>query len=134
MECLQISTGKRLDAFHRKCLGAILHITWQDKVTNEEVMKRTGAQEVQTIMKVRRMRYLGHVMRMDPQRLTHTVLEWNPIGGKRKRGRPKLTWTKTIDTDIASMGYNKEQARQAAQDRQMWRSLVARYADQHGRI
>ena len=76
------STGKRLDAFHRKCLRSILRITWRDKVTNEVVMKRTGAQEVQTIMKVRRMRYLGHVMRMDPQRLTHTVSEWNPIGGK----------------------------------------------------
>ena len=32
----------RLDVFHRRCLRAILGISWRDHVTNEEVMRRAG--------------------------------------------------------------------------------------------
>ena len=41
----------RLDVFHRRCLHAILGISWRDHVTNEEVMRRTGMERLQDIVK-----------------------------------------------------------------------------------
>ena len=37
----------RLDVFHRRCLRAILGISWCDHVTNEEVMRRAGMERLQ---------------------------------------------------------------------------------------
>ena len=34
--------GKMLDVFQQKCLRRILKISWQDHVTNEEVLRRAG--------------------------------------------------------------------------------------------
>ena len=47
----------RLDVFHRRCLRAILGISWSDHVTNEEVMRRAGM-----------------------------AMYWMPEDGRRKRG------------------------------------------------
>ena len=38
----------RLDVFHRRCLHAILGISWSDHVTNEEVVRRAGMERLQT--------------------------------------------------------------------------------------
>jgi len=43
----------------------ILGITWRDKVTNKEVRKRTGQIHLEKVIRERRMRWLGHVARMD---------------------------------------------------------------------
>ena len=40
----------RLDVFHRRCLRAILGISWRDHVTNEEVMRRAGTERLQDIV------------------------------------------------------------------------------------
>ena len=37
-----VMIAHRLDVFHRRCLRAILSISWRDHVTNEEVMRRAG--------------------------------------------------------------------------------------------
>ena len=45
----------RLDVFHRRCLRAILSISWRDHVTNEEVMRRADMERLQYIVTIRRM-------------------------------------------------------------------------------
>jgi len=39
---LTVTLSKKLEAAHHRWLRGILGITWRDKVTNEEVQKRTG--------------------------------------------------------------------------------------------
>jgi hypothetical protein len=39
-------------------------------------------------VKSRRMAWLGHVMRMEGERIPKRVLEWKPMG-RRNRGRPR---------------------------------------------
>ncbi len=33
---------KKIDTFHMRCLRRILKIRWQQKITNEEVLRRAG--------------------------------------------------------------------------------------------
>jgi hypothetical protein len=42
-------------------------------------------------IKTKQLQWYGHVQRMEEGRLPKEVLEWRP-SGRRKRGRPKLTW------------------------------------------
>ena len=94
----------RLDVFHRRCLRAILGISWRDHVTNEDVMRRTGTERLQDIVKKRRLKMAGHVLRLPQERPAHTAMHWVPEDGRRKRGRPKKTWRSTFKEDLEEMG------------------------------
>ena len=64
----------------------------------------------------------------NPSRSFHyeikTALHWTPEG-KRKRGRPKITWRRTVEKEIKEMGKTWGSIKLMAKDRQMWRELVA---------
>jgi hypothetical protein len=47
-------------------------------------------------IKIRRMAWLGHVMRMDEKRTPKRILEGKPIG-RRIRGRPRKRWIEDIE-------------------------------------
>jgi hypothetical protein len=41
----------KLEAFHMSCLRRILHIKWMDKVSNVEILARTGLMRMETIIR-----------------------------------------------------------------------------------
>ena len=47
---------KRLNSFHLRSLRRILGITWQDKVTNTEVLTRASLPTMYTLLRQRRLR------------------------------------------------------------------------------
>ena len=47
---------KKLNSFHFRCLHRILHISWQHKVTNSEVLERPGINIVFALLSERRLR------------------------------------------------------------------------------
>ena len=49
----------------------------------------------------RRWRWIGHVMRREQDNITRTALHWIPEG-KRKRGRPRNTWRRTVESELRS--------------------------------
>ena len=59
---------KKINTFHLRCLRRILRISWQQKITNEEVLKRTGLTTMYFTLSQRRLRWLGHVLRMGAER------------------------------------------------------------------
>ena len=46
-------------------------------------------------IKIKQLQLCGHVQRMEEGRLPKEVMKWRPPG-RRKRGRPKLTWVEGI--------------------------------------
>ena len=46
-------------------------------------------------IKTKQLQWYGHVQRMEDGRLPKRVMKWRPPG-RRKRGRPKLTWAEGI--------------------------------------
>ncbi|KAK4322823.1 hypothetical protein Pmani_006488 [Petrolisthes manimaculis] len=67
---------KRLNFFHLRCFRKILSIKWQDKITNVQVLRRAGLPTVFEMLKERRLRWLGHVYRMDDDRLPEEDIVW----------------------------------------------------------
>ena len=125
---------KKLDAFHTRCLRKILGITFKDRITNEEIFRRTNQKTISEIISERRLRWLGHVWRMDPDRTAKKILNWIPPGGQRSRGRPRLSWKSNVEKDLEATGTSWWQAEEEAQNRAGWRRRTARCATmRHGR-
>jgi hypothetical protein len=68
------------------------------------------------IIKSRRMRWVGHVVRMGEKRNAYRILVGNP-GGKRPLGRPRRTWVDNIKMDLREIGWDGMDLIDLAQDR-----------------
>ncbi|XP_071479893.1 uncharacterized protein, partial [Diadema antillarum] len=81
---------KRLNTFHLRCLRRLLHIKWQDRVTNAEVLQRAGILSMFSLLSQRRLKWLGHVRRMEPGRIPKDMLYGELSEGFRPMRRPHL--------------------------------------------
>ena len=61
----------------------------------------------------------GHVQRMEEGRLPKEVMKWSPPG-RRKRGRPKLTWAEGIRGLMGEKGLMEEDWN----DRDKWKKKI----------
>ena len=115
---------KRLRCFESGCLRKLLNIRWFDRVSEEELRRRTGQRSIVEELKKSRWRWYGHVLRMPDQRIPKQAMHWRPAG-RRRVGRPKDTWQRTIERERRERGLNLEDVEARAQDRDEWRKLVA---------
>ena len=114
----------KLDSLQHKCLRKILKIPWPMKVTNKEVRERTRSERISTQIKTRRWRWIGHVLRMKPGSLPRTAQTWAPEG-KRKRGRPREAWRRTVERERCEMGFKTwTEAARIAIDRRRWKDKI----------
>jgi hypothetical protein len=58
-------------------------------------------------IKTKQLQWYRHVQRMEEGRLPKEVLEWRP-SGRRKQGRPKLTWAEGIRGMMGEKGLMEE--------------------------
>jgi len=86
------SIRNTLDVFHRRCIRKILGLSWQDSVTNEELMRRSGMQALYEIVQTRRLR-LADV------RFASVAMTWIPESGRRTSGRLQMTWRTSFKED-----------------------------------
>ena len=116
----------KVDTFVHKCLRRILHIFWPMRVTNEEVRRRANIELTSDVIRTRRWRWIGHILRSSPGSNQRTALTWTPADGRRRRGKPKETWRRTVERERARLGFNTwGAAGAAAHDRAGWRSLIS---------
>jgi hypothetical protein len=79
---------RRLHTSINKCLRQIINIKWTDKITNEELWRITKQKTIEIQIKRRKWNWIGHTLRKEAGAIQKTVLDWNPLG-YRRRGRPK---------------------------------------------
>ena len=125
-ECWRMTENdqQKLSTFHTKSLRRIMKIFWPNKISNDELLRRCQAEDMSTIIKKRRWRWIGHVLRKDPNNLTKTALHWTPEG-KRRRGRPKITWRRTVEAEMKDANQTWGSLLRLANDRQKWKDFVA---------
>ena len=77
---------KLLEQFHMKSLRKLLGVTWRDRVSNLEVLRRTSCVPLENILHRNKLRWVGHVIRMDDIRLPKQVLYGELSTGARTAG------------------------------------------------
>jgi len=122
---LYVTQMKKLEAAHHKFQRRPLGITWRDKVTNEDIRKKIGSRKLEDIIKERRLRWRGHVLRMDNSRTVRQATHWELRGYKRKPGRPRKNWVDVIKRDLRQMDLTWEEAEELANDKAEWCQCVA---------
>ena len=114
----------KVNTFHIKSLQRIMKIFWPLTITNEVLLQKCGSLPMsQTIMK-RRWTWIGHVLRQDEESLAKTALYWKPEG-KRRRGRQKTAWRRTVESEMRNEGKTWGQLSRLAEGRSEWRDFVA---------
>ena len=75
------------------------------------------------VIKSRRLRWVGHVARMEEGRTAFKLLTGKPTG-KRPLGRLRRRWEDNIRMDLEEIGINAGNWVDSVQDRDYWRALV----------
>jgi len=73
---------------------------------NYELNELIGNADIVRFIKIRRIAWLGHVMRMADKRTPNRILQWKPIG-TRTRGRPRKRWIAGNVEDLQIMGVRR---------------------------
>ena len=116
----------RLNAFHMRCLRRILGISWEDHITNTEVLERAGVPSMYSLLSQRRLRWLGHLRRMEDGRLPKDILYGQLAKGKRRAGGPRLRFKDACRRDFKACNIPMADWTTLAGDRNAWRHLVRR--------
>ena len=118
------SIEKRLNTFQNQCLPNIPKIKWSKHITNNELSKRAKTIPLSSIIKKRRLTFLGHVLRKISNSIskqTFNVLLKNNIHGKRKQGRPKDAYKRTIFKELQNKWNNTESI---SKNRILWKKMT----------
>jgi len=97
-------------------------------ITNKTVRETTGQDNLESVIRERRHRWFGHVYRMDSNRIARQAMDWIPSDFKKKRGRPRVSWTSTNKKDLDLLDLTSEEALDLTKDRSDWRNCTARCA------
>ena len=74
-----------------------------------------------TVIKIRRLEWLGHVIRMNETRYVKKIFE-GKLEGKRSKGRPRLRWINDVEDDLRKIGVKRWRSK--ALDREQWASII----------
>ena len=79
-ECWRITMGdtRKCEAFQNRRLRRILRIYWPNKISNQKLRKRTNSHKTDASIKIRRWRYIGHVLRKGSEDDTKIAMTWTP--------------------------------------------------------
>jgi hypothetical protein len=72
-------------------------------LTNEELQAMYRKPNIITTIKLKRLEWAGHLVRMSDGRTLKKVFLGKPYG-RRKSGRPKLRWLHCTEDDLKSIG------------------------------
>ena len=80
---------RRIDAFELWCWGRLLRIPWTARRSNQSILKEISPGiSLEEMMLKLKLQYFGHLMRRVDS--LEKTLMLGGIGGRRRRGRPRM--------------------------------------------
>jgi len=74
-----------------------------------------------TVIKIRRLEWFGHVIRMNETRSVKKIFE-GKLEGRRCKGRPIFRWINDVEDDLRKLGVKRWKTK--ALDREEWASIT----------
>jgi len=121
---------RKLRVFENRVLRRIFgprrdEVTWEwRKLHNEELNDLYSSPNIVRVIKLKRMRWAGHMARMGEERGVYRVLV-GKLEGRRPLGRPRRRWVDNIRMDLQEVRCGYMDWIGLAQDRDKWRTLVS---------
>ena len=97
----------RLNVFHIRSLRKLLGISWMSITPNTVVLSRCGLSSILTMLRQRRLRWLGHFRRMKDGRIPKDILYGELTAEKRNLGHPQLRYRNVCKWDMKKLSIDK---------------------------
>nr|VZI28115.1 unnamed protein product [Spirometra erinaceieuropaei] len=123
--------ARRLNHFHLSCLRRILRLNWQDRIPDTDVLERTGILSIYSMLRQMQLRWSGHLVRMDDERLPKRLFYGDVATGSRRQGGPLRRNKDTLKSSLKLLQINPTNWEELARDRPTWRRTVKAGATIH---
>ena len=99
---LKVEDITRISRVDKMMIRWMCNVSLKDGRSSDELRDRLGILDTTEVLRKNRLRWFGHVMRMDagnPASACRLVV----VEGKREQGRPRKTWSQLISNDLRIM-------------------------------
>jgi hypothetical protein len=116
---MTVEQTARLDRSELQMLRRMCRVTLRDRISSIELRNRFGLQPMIDLLTKNRLRWYGHVHRMQDDNWVKKCQDIE-IDGRKPSGRPKKAWQQCVSADMKRLGLTPNDAL----NRDKWRSAI----------